>query len=93
MKNWKEWLAKLPVRAIIFVAGFVIVERLCHKATDGFSMRRIYCPFQVEERFYPLLRSSAFAKFSLNPFAIWTQEVKASFSCPPTSATFSSFSS
>ena len=36
---------------LIFVLSFVCIERLCHLATDGFSIRRIQPPASIDHRF------------------------------------------
>lgn len=53
MKKWKNYLGKPTLKALLFFACFVFVERLCHRATDGFSMMRIYPPFQIDSSFDP----------------------------------------
>ncbi|MCP5492026.1 MAG: hypothetical protein H7A40_03155 [Chlamydiales bacterium] len=54
MKKWKGYPGRrLAFNALIFFACFTLVERLCHLATDGFSVMRIYPPFQIDSFFDP----------------------------------------
>ena len=59
MKKWKNSLGKTALKALLFLACFILVERLCHQATDGFSMLRIYPPFQIDSSFDPTAPTQA----------------------------------
>lgn len=67
------FLAKLKVLKIFLISCLSLlvfwgIERLCHKATDGFALVRITNPLPIDKEFYPPLLSSKVLKILSQPF-------------------------
>ncbi|MCP5509859.1 MAG: hypothetical protein H7A39_05570 [Chlamydiales bacterium] len=41
------------IKIALFLVGFIAVERLCHLATDGFSLSRIQLRYQIDDCYKP----------------------------------------
>ena len=68
MKKWKGYRRKLTLKVLLFFACFTFVERLCHIATDGFSIIRIYPPFQIDATFEPAAPTAEVCKQLNQPY-------------------------
>ena len=67
MKKWK----KPFIKCLIFTLGFIAVERLCHLATDGFSLARIQPVHIPEAHFNPKQPNALTCAILSQPFTYY----------------------